>query len=189
MRSNDRDAGSKALIPWVLGAAILVVAASSCSNDASAPTSSPTTAPSEEPSAATSPTATPSPGSGAKELGISSEVGGWIAYGNDEGIWAVNPTPGDSRSDRIQLSERPGEPLAWSSDGSKLLFRSLIHSDDLFVLNADGTEISLTDARHPITGGLSPFSPDGGQIAYFEGGGDWGNSLRVMNADGSGVGC
>lgn len=29
-------------------------------------------------------------------------------------------------------------------------------------------------------------SPDGSQIAYFEGMGDWGNSLWVMNADGTG---
>ena len=29
------------------------------------------------------------------------------------------------------------------------------------------------------------FSPDGAQIAYFDGMGDWGNDLRVMNADGS----
>lgn len=31
------------------------------------------------------------------------------------------------------------------------------------------------------------FSPDGTKIAYFDGMGDWGNSLRVMNADGTGV--
>ena len=32
--------------------------------------------------------------------GIFSEVGGWIAYGNDEGIWAVNPT-------RRAIADRP----------------------------------------------------------------------------------
>jgi Tol biopolymer transport system component len=31
------------------------------------------------------------------------------------------------------------------------------------------------------------FSPDGTQIAYFDGGGDHSHSLRVMNADGSGI--
>ena len=34
---------------------------------------------------------------------------------------------------------------------------------------------------------LPTFSPDGTQIAYIDGYGDWGNSLRVMNADGSDV--
>jgi Tol biopolymer transport system component len=31
------------------------------------------------------------------------------------------------------------------------------------------------------------FSPDGTKIAYIDGMGDWGNGLRVMNADGSHV--
>jgi Tol biopolymer transport system component len=199
------------------------------------------------PSPVTSPT--PSPASEAKEFGIS-EVGGWIAYGNDEGIWAVNPTPRGKPAERIQLSERPGEPLAWSSDGSKLLIkrgdRSFLGPDDLVVLNSDGTETLLVHggmydgfsggsftpdgskviygvtnwppdeewqsaiyvieadggSRRPLLaagprdypGGTfrtalfcPTFSPDGTQIAYFDGMGDWGNTLRVMNADGSGV--
>jgi Tol biopolymer transport system component len=164
--------------------------------------------------------------------GIFSEVGGWIAYGTTEGIWAMNPTPGGLPTDRTQLSDSPGEPLAWSSDGSKLLFSREVADAtrnpilDLFVLNADGTETRLTKDRDRITGSISPdgsqvvyvagfdghmytvdteggeprllhasaglldsptFSPDGTQIAYFVGGGDWGNTLRVMNADGSDV--
>ena len=31
------------------------------------------------------------------------------------------------------------------------------------------------------------FSPDGTQIAYFDGMGDWGHSLRVMRSDGTRV--
>ncbi len=248
--TRNHDVGGEALIPWVVTAAILLLGASSCSSDASvgAPTWNPTTAASGKPSPVTSPT--PSPASAAKEFGIFSEVGGWIAYGNDEGIWAVNPTPGGSPSDRIQLSERPGEPLAWSSDGSKLLInrgdRSFLGPDDLVVLNSDGTETLLVrggmydglsggsftpdgskviygvtnwppdeewqsaiyvveadggsrrllraGGSHKYPGGTfrtalfcPTFSPDGAQIAYFDGMGDWGNTLRVMNADGSGV--
>ena len=246
---NDHDVGGEALIPWVLAAAILLLGASSCSNDASvgAPTSDPTTAALGEPSPVTSPT--PAPASEANEFGIFSEVGGWIAYGNDEGIWAVNPT-GGTPSERIQLSERPGEPLAWSSDGPKLLISrgdpSYRGPDDLVVLNSDGTETLLVrGGRYDLLSGGSftpdgskviygvtnwppeevwqsaiyvveadggsrrlllaagphsypdhtfrtalfcpTFSPDGAQIAYFDGMGDWGNTLRVMNADGSGV--
>ena len=221
------------MIPWVLAAAILLLGASSCTNDASvsAPTSNPTIAASGEPAPVNS--LTPSPASQAKELGIFSEVGGWITFGGPNGIWAVKPTPASTPSDRIQLSERPGEPLAWSSDGSKLLFSREVFDAtrdpilDLFVLNADGTETRLTKTRDRITGSISPdgsqvvyvagfdghmytvdtegseprlllasagwglfyptFSPDGAQIAYFDGMGDWGNTLRVMNADGSGV--
>jgi Tol biopolymer transport system component len=193
---------------------------------------------------ANEPTPSPSP------QGIFAPVGGWIVYGDwpmsNGGIWAVNPArPGDPE-DQIQLSERGGEPLAWSSDGSKLLIRRQVPDAnrgpvadlDLFILNADGTETRLTRDGGWITGGsFSPdgsqvvysslagpiytvdteggqprlllartrrlfpdqgrsfrtwlynptFSPDGTQIAYFDGMGDWGHSLRVMNADGSGV--
>jgi dipeptidyl aminopeptidase/acylaminoacyl peptidase len=195
---------------------------------------------------ANEPTPSPSPDS------IFADVDGWIVYGDwrlPNGIWAVNPTrPGDPR-DQIQLSEREGEPLGWSSDGSKLLIRRPVPDPnrgpvanlDLFILNADGTETRVTRERNWITGSISPdgsevvyvagfdghmytvdaeggeprlllasarrsfrnpaggtvrfrsllynptFSPDGTQIAYFDGGGDHSHSLRVMNTDGSGV--
>jgi Tol biopolymer transport system component len=205
------------------------------------------------PAGADDPTPTPTPA----ELGIFADVRGWIAYGNNEGIWAVNPAPGGKPAVRIQLSERPGEPLAWSSDGSKLLIsrevpdatRDRFDDRDLFVLNADGTETRLTRGLDWGTASIVPdgskvifdvttwpseeasargeewqsgiymvqadggsrrlllaagphnypdgtfrtalsfqtFSPDGTHIAYFDGMGDWGNTLRVMNADGSGV--
>ncbi len=192
--------------------------------------------------------------------GIFANVSGWIAYtdepyyGGPHGIWAVDPTrPNDPRA-RIQLSERPGVPLAWSSDGSRLLiWRGRYYGfpspswTGLFVLNPDGTETRLVgnpvnagagtitsggsfspdgsqvafatlgaiytvDAhggtprlvlsatrelrRDPSTGHelrlhaelSSPaYSPDGTQIAYVDGMGDWGNTLRVMNPDGTGV--
>jgi hypothetical protein len=191
--------------------------------------------------------------------GIFSEVGGWIAFGNADGIWAVDPShPGD-RESRIQLSSNGGIPLAWSSDGSELLIsreswvllsrRQLRHGKELgaagrglFVLHADGTETHLV--REEVSGAsfsrdgttvvfapslelgrthIDPgiylinaegggvatelvassrryipeqdrsfrsdayfptFSPDGTQIAYFDGFGDNSHSLRVVNADG-----
>lgn len=171
------------------------------------------------------------------DRGIFSGMGGWIAFGNDfgssiGGIWAMDP---ERRGISVQLSTHGGEPLAWSSDGSKLLImrgqRSPLRAA-LYVLNSDGSETLLIDAadRHWLSGGsfspdgskvvyadlpsagwgggiyvvdadggtprrlleadrllLEPtFSPDGSQIAYMDGAGDYGNSLRVMNADGSG---
>ena len=191
--------------------------------------------------------------------GIFSEVGGWITFGNADGIWAVDPShPGD-RESRVQLSSNGGTPLAWSSDGSELLIsreswvllgrRQLRHGEELtasrrglFVLHADGTETHLVreevsgasfspdgttvvfapslelvqthvdpgiyvidadgggvatelvaSSRRYIpeqnrsfrTGAYFPtFSPDGTQIAYFDGFGDNSHSLRVVNADG-----
>jgi Tol biopolymer transport system component len=177
-----------------------------------------------------------------KPPGIFSGMGGWIAYGDTDGIWAMDPErPGI----RTRLSTHRGEPLAWSSDGSKLLILrrpqhvigvSNTDGNELSVLNADGTETVLVDMGGPYSfssgGSFSPdgskvvyanvpwdrstsaiyvvdadggmprrlvarpprssaliapaFSPDGSQIAYIRGHGDWGNSIRVMNADGSG---
>jgi hypothetical protein len=212
---------------------------------------------------ATEPTPAPSP------RGIFADVGGWIACGNEPsgeriygkgryGLWAVDPARPNDPKVRIQLSDRLVTPLAWSSDGSKLLIwrerhaAAPVRAGLLFVLNADGTETRLVtnttdvgyiapagsfspdgsqvvfatfdaiytvDAELPANfggGGTSrlvlaatreirrdlftgqerrlrtslfhpAFSPGGTQIAYVDGMGDWGNTLRVMNADGTGV--
>jgi Tol biopolymer transport system component len=191
------------------------------------------------------------------DRGIFSGMGGWIAYGygvyygsygdrhyGGVGIWAMDP---ERRGIQEQLSTRSGEPLAWSSDGSKLLIlrqtgQGSAVDQALYVLNADGSETLLIDSgcASCLSGGsFSPdgskviygyglldtsdsgiyvvdaaggtprrllegrrlqaygprvrsmlqvptLSPDGSQIAYFDGLGDHDNSLRVMNADGSG---
>ena len=114
-----------------------------------------------------------------KPPGIFSGVGGWIAYGNRWGIWAVDPShPGD-RESRVQLSSIGGIPLAWSSDGSELLIsrefwvllsrRQLRHGEKgpasrrgLFVLHADGTETHLV--REEVSG--ASFSPDGTTVVF-----------------------
>ena len=183
-------------------------------------------------------------------------MGGWIVYGDEDGIWAVDPTRPYDPNSQIQLSTETGAPLAWSSDGSKLLIlRRNIQfpwrSARLFVLNADGTETFLATSEKyragasrstgDVGGSFSPdgsqviyaskssiyvvdahggtprvlrtasrrwfdiqglrvqalaynptYSPDGTQIAYFDGAGDGTadhpvHQLRVMNADGSGT--
>jgi len=95
------------------------------------------------------------------------QVRGWIAYGGDQ-IVAVDPT---DPTRRIALTE-PGQwleaPLAWASDGSRLLF-SRRPSDgdapaDLFVLDRDGTEVRVATDAEPF-GGAS-FSPRGTQVVY-----------------------
>ena len=129
--------------------------------------------------------------------GIFADVGGWIAFqnGGDDrphghySIWAVDPSRPNGPKARIQLSDRPGRPLAWSSDGSKLLIWRERRLDGpapsswtgLFVLNADGTETRLVNstARWTRTGrplnvgvGLGyiypggSFSPDGSEVVF-----------------------
>jgi dipeptidyl aminopeptidase/acylaminoacyl peptidase len=122
---------------------------------------------------ATEPTPTP------VDRGIFSHVGGWIAYadkGGTSGIWAVDPeAPGDPE-DQILLSPGTGWPIAWSSDGSKLLILRLRRNTEytavslpdkptnLIVLNADGTETRLTNGDNWIFDGS--FSPDGSKVVY-----------------------
>jgi hypothetical protein len=110
--------------------------------------------------------------------GIFSEVGGWIAFGDKNGIWAVDPSQPDDRGSQIKLSTDKGTPVAWSNDGSKLLIlrperdRYSVRRR-LFVLNADGTETHLTTSKsYGLGGGSFPpdiggsFSSDGSQVVY-----------------------
>jgi Tol biopolymer transport system component len=121
-----------------------------------------------------------------KPPGIFSEVGGWIAYGNQQGIWAVDPLHPADRKSEIQLSTDEGTPLAWSSDGSKLLIVSYEPPRSpvprLFVLNADGAETQLATVSTPFIkvgyqGGS--FSPDGSQVSYTDG-----RSIYVVDTKG-----
>ena len=106
-------------------------------------------------------------------------VGGWIAYSGVDGIWAVDPVLGERL---IRLTRERGDPIAWSSDGSKLLIRRRSPNAGLSVLEADGTETRLTDgAGGDATGGS--FSPDGSEVVY--GAGPWGRSaIYAVSSDG-----
>jgi Tol biopolymer transport system component len=189
--------------------------------------SSPEARPTEPTSKVDAGTTAPSPQPASTIEGPFGQVGGWIAYSSSDGIWAVDPARPEQR---IRLSRGDGDPIAWSSDGTKLLIH---RGGGLYVLEADGTETRLTDGR-AFGGSFSPdgsevvyatpkrpegsaiyvvnsdggaprlirratrrvggalagvehtaLSPDGTQIAYFDGLGDHGHNLWVMNADGT----
>jgi Tol biopolymer transport system component len=228
-RRNQRiTAGVVGIIIALLSLAIVAQAFRDAERPASEPRPSPPRR-TPSPSPQTDPTS---------PQGIFADVGGRIVYGTlrlrTGGIFAVDPTRPNDPKGRILVSGRSGEPLGWSSDGSRLLIRRQVPDPtrdpvvdlDLFVLNADGTETRVTNSRDWISGSISPdgsqvvyaagfdghiytvdaeggeprllltsarllynptFSPDGTQIAYFDGGGDNSHSLRVMNADGSGI--
>jgi len=92
---------------------------------------------------------------------------GWLAVGG-VGIEAVDPR---DPSNRILLTRRPDafdRPLAWSPDGSMLLFlRDSIggsfSGNNLFVLHADGSRVQLTTSGGVIGGS---FSPDGTKVVF-----------------------
>lgn len=95
--------------------------------------------------------------------GTFADVHGWIAYRSGSEIVAVDPA---NPSDTVSLGPSHRlDPIAWSRDGSRLLLRYGQETEDLYVLNADGSRIRLT------TGGTSysgSFSPDGQMIVYQE---------------------
>ena len=139
--------------------------------------SSPEARPTEPAPKVEAATTAPSPRPSSTVEGPFGQVGGWIAYGSGDGIWAVHPARPERR---IQLSRAHGDPIAWSSQGTKLLIRRETPTQvDLVVLDADGTETRLT-ATDP-TGGS--FSPDGSEIVYAAG--PWERSaIYAVSSDG-----
>ena len=131
--------------------------------------SSPEAGPTERASEVDAGTSASSPRPSSTVEGRFGQVGGWIAYSSGDGIWAVDPARPERR---IRLSRAEGDPIAWSSDGTKLVIRRKSPNQvrggaremDLVVLDADGTETRLTNARTFVTGGS--FSPDGSEVVY-----------------------
>jgi len=76
---------------------------------------------------------------------------------------------------------------SFSPDGSEVVYAGGSGSGfGIYAIGADGgTPTRLLDGDG-CCGGDPTFSPDGSRIAYFDGLGDSNNTLRVMNADGSG---
>ena len=162
------------------------------SSSASSPERRPTepaSRPTEPASTVIAGTTAPSPPRSSSIEGSLGQVGGWIAYSGDEGIWAVDPAHPNRR---IRLSPTGRDPIAWSSDGTKLLIRrtspdQAVGPDEspdravgLSVLEADGSETPLT-AHADTTGGS--FSPDGSQVVYAEG--PWERSaIYTVSSDG-----
>jgi len=136
--------------------------------------------PTEPTSKADASTTAPSPRPSSTVEGSLGQVGGWIACSGVDGIWAVDPA---RLNRRIRLSRADGDPIAWSSDGTKLLIRRISPRKPagLSVLEADGTETSLTDGAADPTGGS--FTPDGSEVVYAAG--PWERSaIYAVSSDG-----
>jgi Tol biopolymer transport system component len=94
-----------------------------------------------------------------EELGIFAPVAGRIVYGNQRGIWGIDPTSADPGT-TVLLTSEAGTPLAWSSDGTELL----ILRRHLFVLHADGSETQVTTGAMNISD--ATISPDGSRVVF-----------------------
>jgi len=98
-------------------------------------------------------------------------------------IWTTNLHGGEL----TQIRE--GNYPRWSPDGKKIAFE---FRDDIWLISADGTDLTQLTNTQKVVEGIPSFSKDGKQIAYVSNEGDSGKPLRggdyniwVMNIDGT----
>lgn len=102
-------------------------------------------------------------------LGIFAPAAGRIVYGDEEGIWGVDPAA-PAAATRVQLTSEAGIPLGWSGDGTQLLFMrndptpTVPFATNLFILHADGTETQLTQDGMEMWG--ATIAPNGSRVVY-----------------------
>ena len=100
-----------------------------------------------------------------------------IVDGFGSGLQTVGLTGGDVR---VVLNDSIADRPDWSPDGSQVAFHRPGDPGELFVMNADGSDI-----RSLGKGFNSDWSPDGSRILFhYEVDGDW--DVLVINADGTG---
>lgn len=103
----------------------------------------------------------------------------------------------DGTENELWRGDGVGLDGSFSPDGSQVIY-AWLGGGGIYTVDSDGGTPQLLLApisRHyPGEEGKAlgtlynpVFSPDGTQIAYFDGMGDWGNSLRVMRSDGTSV--
>jgi len=92
----------------------------------------------------------------------------------------------DDGSEETALIE--GLDPSWSPDGEQLAISHTTGVSDVCLINIDGSGLKgLTSNWNPHHGDYDPcWSPDGKQIALSSEGGNYFNSIYVMNADGTG---
>ena len=104
------------------------------------------------------------------------DVSGVIAFARADGIYVMNADGSGVRAlRRGGVASQPRE-LAWSRDGTRLLF--VARDEGIWAMDADGTNLVR------VAAGRSPaWSPDGRRVAFTE----YGNRgyIWVVNADGS----
>jgi dipeptidyl aminopeptidase/acylaminoacyl peptidase len=95
---------------------------------------------------------------------ILAAISGRIVFQSGSGLLAADPEPDpDHASDPVSVLSSPRFfPVAWSHDASRLLLSSGA-TEDLYVLNADGSRTRLT---HDGASDSGSFSPDGEMVVY-----------------------
>ena len=129
------------------------------------------------------------------DLGIFSSVAGRVVYGDEHGIWGVDPGAPQGGAARVRLTLEAGVPLAWSSDGTRLLVMrgtgpvidpvlGVVRPADerLFVLRADGSETQVTEQPMDLKG--ATIAPDGSRVVFAASLSGGGSALYTVDARG-----
>ena len=115
-------------------------------------------------------------------------LNGKICYTNGGNIWKMDPD-GSNRQLVIDAGTNDIEP-AWSPDGSKIAFksdRSPTANGGIWVVNSDGTGLTVLTPEPNFANAKPTWSPDGTKIAFHSNRDGLISSIYLMNADGSGV--
>lgn len=112
--------------------------------------------------------------------------------GNNE-IYIMNP----DGSDQTNLTNSPKMDWYpdWSPDGKKIIFGSYTHprnpddedDEDIYIMNADGTEVKRLTNTSPGWSDFASWSPDGTKIVFCSDPVKTQQDIYIMNADGSGI--
>lgn len=121
-------------------------------------------------------------------LGWSGDGSKLLIYQEDRKGFYLDLLKADGSETRVVTGECCGlSGASLSPDGLKVVYGAAFNSGDyhLYMVDASGGTPRRLGPRG-LMGHYPVFSPDGSKIAYFQGGGDYDNTLSVINADGSG---
>jgi len=109
-----------------------------------------------------------------------------LVYARDGEIYVRTAAGAVRRLTRNRVFD--GTP-SWSPDGRRIVFaRALGNDSDLFVMNADGTDVKrLAGSARAAQDRYPRFSPDGRLIVFASNRGNRESDVFVMRADGTGV--
>ncbi len=114
-----------------------------------------------------------------------------ISTPNDD-VW-TETTNGYGLADITADNTQQDTPIAWSSDGSKIAYKTTrtiegVNTIGLYVMNADGSDVRLIRKQSEGKVDAASFSPDGSQIVISGSGTSSGAGLvAVYHSDGTGL--
>jgi dipeptidyl aminopeptidase/acylaminoacyl peptidase len=128
--------------------------------------------------------------------GTFAKVHGWITFAVAGGIDAIDPND-PTHQVRLVADTLSVRPIAWSADGTRLLFvraRPQHEVGDLVVRRDDGTQVTIAAGVPNLGASGGSFTPDGTRVVYAKQGNiyevrsDGGSPRLLAKARGLGVG-